>query len=64
MRITKVTTKKGDKGKTQMGTKKIVSKSSVEINVLGDLDELSSVLGLVKTCSSNENFKRDMKNPK
>jgi len=60
MRITKVTTKKGDKGKTQMGTKKVVSKSSVEINVLGDLDELSSVLGLVKVGSLNEDFKKDI----
>jgi len=60
MRITKVTTKKGDRGKTQMGNGNFVSKSSVEINVLGDLDELSSVLGLVKTCSSNKDFKRDI----
>ena len=47
MRITKVTTKTGDKGTTRLGTNEIVSKSSLEIHVLGDLDELSSVLGLV-----------------
>lgn len=48
MRITKVTTKIGDKGKTRIGTNEVVSKSSLEIQVLGELDELSSVLGLVK----------------
>ena len=55
MRITKLTTKIGDKGKTRLGTNEIVSKLSLEIHVLGELDELSSVLGLVKvTGQTNE----------
>ena len=55
MRITKLTTKIGDKGKTRLGTNEMVSKSSLEIHVLGELDELSSVLGLVKvTGQTNE----------
>ena len=55
MRITKLTTKIGDKGKTRLGTNEIVSKFSLEIHVLGELDELSSVLGLVKvTGQTNE----------
>ena len=40
---------------TRLGTNEIVSKFSLEIHVLGELDELSSVLGLVKvTGQTNE----------
>ena len=62
MRITKVTTKTGDKGMTRLGTNEIVSKSSLEIHVLGDLDELSSVLGLVKVSGQTEELKSNIEN--
>jgi len=62
MRITKVTTKTGDKGTTRLGTNEIVSKSSLEIHVLGDLDELSSVLGLVKVAGQTEELKSNIEN--
>ena len=62
MRITKVTTKTGDKGMTRLGTNEIVSKSSFEIHVLGDLDELSSVLGMVKVSGQSEELKSNIEN--
>ena len=62
MRITKVTTKIGDKGTTRLGTNEIVSKSSLEIHVLGDLDELSSVLGMVKVAGQTEELKSNIEN--
>ena len=46
MRISKVTTKTGDKGDTSMGDGKRVSKDHPAIAFLGDLDELNSHLGL------------------
>ena len=61
MRITKVTTKKGDKGKTSLGTNEFVSKSSIDIQVLGDLDELSSVLGLVIVLYRGKELKSKIK---
>jgi len=60
MRITKVTTKTGDKGKTRLGTNEVVSKSSLEIQVLGELDELSSVLGLVKVSCTTKALKTNI----
>ena len=62
MRITKVTTKIGDKGTTRLGTNEIVSKSSKAIHVLGDLDELSSILGLGKVICATEELKKDISN--
>ena len=62
MRITKVTTKIGDKGTTRLGTNEVVSKSSLEIHVLGDLDELSSVLGMVKVAGQTEELKSNIEN--
>lgn len=40
-------TGKGDKGKSVVGKKKI-DKTSIEIEALGDLDELNSLLGVIK----------------
>ncbi len=40
-------TKKGDKGKSKIG-KNFVSKDSLILDVLGELDELNSLIGLVK----------------
>ena len=54
MRISKVTTKSGDKGKTSLGNGDRVSKSNAFINLLGDIDELNSHLGsAISTCRSD-----------
>jgi cob(I)alamin adenosyltransferase len=49
MRITKVTTKKGDRGKTSLADGSTVSKSSLRIRCLGDIDELNSFIGSAAT---------------
>ncbi|MED5256942.1 MAG: cob(I)yrinic acid a,c-diamide adenosyltransferase [Candidatus Neomarinimicrobiota bacterium] len=46
MRITKVTTKTGDKGKTALGDGSRVNKDSLRIHCLGSIDELNSSIGL------------------
>ena len=46
-RITKVITKMGDGGTTSMGDGSRVSKSSLMIGAIGELDELNSWLGLL-----------------
>lgn len=50
-------TGKGDKGKSFVGKKKI-DKTSIEIEALGDLDELNSLLGIVRSSVSNKIFKK------
>lgn len=55
MRITKVTTKKGDRGKTQLGDGKTVSKSDLRIKCIGQVDELNSFIGSAKvSCDDND----------
>ena len=46
MRITKVTTKTGDKGKTALGDGSRVKKDSLRIHCVGSIDELNSSIGL------------------
>ena len=53
MRISKVTTKSGDKGNTSLGNGERVSKSHLLINLLGDIDELNSQLSsAISSCKS------------
>ena len=47
MRITKVTTKTGDKGQTSLGDGSIVSKSNSRICAFGSIDSLNSYIGWV-----------------
>ena len=49
MRITKVYTKVGDKGKTQLVGGAEISKGAPRIEAYGTVDELNSVLGLART---------------
>ncbi len=49
MRITKVVTKKGDRGETSLVGGTRVSKSSPRVDAYGDVDELNSFLGLART---------------
>ena len=45
MRITKVTTKTGDKGKTALADGSRVNKNSLRIHCLGSIDELNTFIG-------------------
>ncbi len=48
MRITKVTTKAGDGGRTSLGDGQNVAKSHPRIAALGDLDELNAAIGFAR----------------
>ena len=55
-RITKVYTKTGDKGLTSLVFGERVSKASIRVETYGDVDELNSVLGVVRSkIGINEN---------
>jgi cob(I)alamin adenosyltransferase len=49
MRITKVYTKTGDEGKTSLANGERAWKDSPRVSAYGDVDELNSLLGLVRT---------------
>ena len=53
MRITKVTTKIGDKGTTSLGDGTKVSKSDLRICCIGEVDELNSFVGHAKVATSD-----------
>ena len=53
MRITKVTTKVGDKGTTALGDGSIVSKSDLRIKCIGEVDELNSFIGHAKIVTND-----------
>jgi len=46
-RLSKITTRTGDRGETGLGDGSRVRKSSVRVRALGDIDELNSAIGLV-----------------
>src|SRR3954467_1463066 len=46
-RLSKITTRTGDRGETGLGDGSRVPKSSPRVRALGDVDELNSALGLV-----------------
>jgi cob(I)alamin adenosyltransferase len=46
-RLSKITTRTGDAGETGLGDGSRVSKSSVRVQALGDIDELNSSLGVL-----------------
>jgi cob(I)alamin adenosyltransferase len=48
MRITKVYTKTGDKGKTRLAGGQEVWKDSLRVEAYGDVDELNSMIGVVR----------------
>ena len=47
-RITKVTTRNGDKGQTRIANNRKVSKSDALVRALGSTDELNSAIGLLR----------------
>ena len=61
MRITKVTTKTGDDGKTSLADGKRVKKNHVIIYALGELDQLNAVIGWAEVASSSEKISKDLK---
>ena len=62
MRITKVTTKTGDDGKTSLADGQRITKNHPIINALGDLDHLNSIIGWAEAASSNKIYSQDLKN--
>lgn len=48
MRITKVYTRTGDKGKTRLAGGQRVWKDSLRVEAYGDVDELNSIIGVVR----------------
>jgi cob(I)alamin adenosyltransferase len=54
MRITKVYTKTGDKGKTRLAGGQPVWKDALRVEAYGTVDELSAVIGLVRAQLLNE----------
>ena len=54
MRITKVTTRNGDSGKTGLARGGSVYKNEAIIHALGDIDELSSVIGVCNTACDDQ----------
>ncbi len=47
-RLTKIYTRKGDDGSTEISNRKRIDKSNIRINAMGDIDELNSILGLLR----------------
>jgi cob(I)alamin adenosyltransferase len=60
MRITKVTTKTGDKGTTSLGDGTKVSKSDLMICCIGEVDELNSFIGFVKIATSDNDLVKEL----
>ena len=58
MRISKVYTKFGDKGKTMLVGGETVLKSSEKVASYGDIDELNSVIGLSMTGDISKDVKK------
>jgi cob(I)alamin adenosyltransferase len=54
MRITRVYTRKGDKGDTGLVDGSRVSKASLRVDAYGDVDELNSLLGLLRVKLEDE----------
>jgi cob(I)alamin adenosyltransferase len=61
MRITKVTTRNGDSGKTGLARGGSVYKNEAIIHALGDIDELSSVIGVCNTACDDQSIVDQLK---
>ena len=57
-----ITTKNGDKGYTNLLKDKMVLKSDPRVNLLGEIDELSSYLGLLKSETDDDKIKDELSN--
>jgi ATP:cob(I)alamin adenosyltransferase len=57
-----ITTKNGDKGYTNLLNEKMIMKSDVRVTLLGEIDELSSYLGLLKSEIDDDKIKNELSN--
>ena len=57
MRITKVTTRTGDKGQTGLGNGERVSKNSLRVNAMGCVDKLNSIIGWARVEANKQSDK-------
>ncbi|MDP3678912.1 MAG: ATP:cob(I)alamin adenosyltransferase, partial [Methylotenera sp.] len=48
-RLSKIYTRTGDDGTTGLGDGSRISKDSIRVDAMGDVDELNSVIGLILT---------------
>ena len=62
MRLTKITTRNGDQGKTKLAQGDSVYKNELIINAIGDIDELNSVLVVCISSCNDENIINEIKN--
>jgi len=62
MRLGKIVTKTGDKGETTLGAGEKVSKDHPRIQVLGELDELNSLIGWARTALKDHPQDKILKN--
>ncbi len=60
MRINKVITKRGDKGKTSLGDGTEVSKNHPRIQALGNIDELNSLIGTAIVVCPDKELKKEL----
>lgn len=56
-RLSKIYTRTGDDGTTGLGDGSRISKDSIRVDAMGDVDELNSVIGLILTESIPGNLK-------
>jgi cob(I)alamin adenosyltransferase len=54
MRLTKIYTRTGDDGQTRLANGQKVPKNSLRVNAYGDVDELNSILGVVRSAIPSE----------
>lgn len=54
VQLTRIYTKGGDKGKTSLGSGKRVSKASLHVAAVGDVDEANSVIGVARLYAAEE----------
>lgn len=54
VQLTRIYTKGGDKGKTSLGTKERVSKASLRIAAIGDVDEANASIGVARLSADEE----------
>ncbi len=57
-----IRTGKGDKGRTALSLRKRISKDSIEIEALGDLDELNTFIGLARSKTRSRKEKALLEN--
>ncbi len=60
-RLSKITTKTGDKGQTGLGDGSRVSKTSARIMAIGDVDELNATIGFLVTLVDDEQIGTHLK---